>query len=106
MSFKESGIVIRHRVDVGYRDEQVRADIPDLAFNITFLQSGGRIAKAGFEPIMGPEPCEQARFVDFIPEPAADAGGVIKNNDRWHPADIREDIFKSLTDAFCTLTAE
>jgi hypothetical protein len=73
---------------------------------MTFFVSGIWVAETDLEAIVGTKTGEQLRFMDLVHDPAADAGGIVENQEGGNPSDVVEDVHEALADTLCSLATE
>ena len=88
------------------RHKQVGTVIVHFTLHIPLLPAGIRVAEAYPEMIVGPEPGEELRFMNSIPDTTADTGGVVKDQQRRHPANVFKNVLQPLADTFGGLTSK
>ena len=89
-----------------YRDKQVTPGRSYFIFDMTFFVSGIWVAETDPEAIVGTKTGEQLRFMDLVHDPAADAGGIVENQEGGNPSDVVEDVHEALADTLCSLATE
>lgn len=103
---QELAVVDMEILDSRDWDEEIGADIADLALYIALLVTRIWIAELHAAPIMRAEAPEQLRLMHLAADPLANARGIVEDQKRRDTANVLEDVPQALAETFRRLTAE
>ena len=106
VSLQELAVVDMEVFDSRDGDEEIGADIADLALYVALLVASIRIAELHPAAIMRAEAPEQLRLMHLAADPLANAGGIVEDQKRRNTANVLEDVPQALADTFRRLTTE
>lgn len=87
-------------------DEEIGADIADLALYVALLVGSIRIAELHPATVMRAEAPEQLRLMHLAADPPANAGGIVEDQERRDTANVLKDVPQALADTFRRLATE
>lgn len=103
---EELAVVDMEVLDFRDRDEEIGADIADLALYVAFLVTSIRIAELHAASVMRAEAPEQLRLMHLAADPLANTRGIVEDQERRDTANVLEDVPQALADTFGRLAAE
>lgn len=78
-------VVVLEVVHPGHGHEEVPPGVADLALDVSLLLAGARVAEAGREAVVQPEPAEEVGLHDHVAPPPPGLGGVVEHDDGGTP---------------------
>ena len=91
-------VVVLKVVHLGRGREEVPPGVADLALDVSLPLAGVRVAEAGREAVVQPEPAEEAGLHDHVAPPPPGPGGVVEHDDGGNAPDVLEAVLEPLAD--------